>query len=241
MKRLTLRRFHRFHALFMTIIVLMAALSGMLHTAMTWLQSPPPRPGPLTALDLSQLTVGIDQVRTALPSNTGKVLGLSIRPIGDLPFWQVMVSSQPQPLYVNATTGELDTTADSRYAQEIASKHLGLSSVEMTDWITAFDNEYIFIYRILPVYRFDAKDEAGNRVYVSTMTGSVTRHTDDLKQLESASFTYLHKWAFIGNKTVRDVMMVVANLSLVALAFSGVVLFWRTRRRPTDTRVDSSP
>ena len=84
---------------------------------------------------------------------------------------------------------------------------------------------------MLPVYRFDADDERGTRVYVSTLTGSVTRATDDAKQREATIFTVFHKWMFIKNREVRDWALMTAMAGLIALAVSGLVLFWQTRRR----------
>ena len=107
---------------------------------------------------------------------------------------------------------------------------MGTATVTQDAYLTRFDGEYFAIFRILPVYRFSADDAAGTRVYVSTMTGSVTRLNDDRRQLEGTIFVMLHKWMFITNHAVRDWALMVAMGSLIALAVSGLVLFWRTRR-----------
>ena len=64
----------------------------------------------------------------------------------------------------------------------------------------------------------------------STLTGSVTRMTNDAKQVEATAFRILHKWMFIRNRNIRDWALMVAMGSLIALAVSGLVLFWRARR-----------
>jgi hypothetical protein len=73
------------------------------------------------------------------------------------------------------------------------------------------------------------------------MTGSVTRHTDDVRQLEANLFGLLHKWTFIPNRTVRDVALMIAMAGIIALALSGLVLFWRTRPRRTLTHTETRP
>jgi hypothetical protein len=90
--------------------------------------------------------------------------------------------------------------------RRIASSFLGGASVRQTDCLTDFNQEYVNIFRILPVFRFDVHDGVGTRVYVSTTTGTVTRHTDDEKQFEANVFL-LHKFGFIHDRTIRDTVV----------------------------------
>jgi hypothetical protein len=213
----------------MALLLMMASFSGILHTYMSMMQDPPPPPRPSASVDLAAVAVGPQDIRAVLPADTGPSTALSLRSINEQPFWQVYVQGQSKPLYVNASQAAIDEQADFRYAESIAKQHLRTDAVRNTEYLTSFNDEYISIFRILPVWRFDADDGKGTRVYVSTMTGSVTRHTDSMKQLEAASFTYLHKWNFISNKRLRDAALIMVNLSLILLALSGLWLFWRTR------------
>ncbi len=219
-----LRTFHRWHGLAMSVIVLMAATSGLLHTWMARSQPPPPPAQPAGEVALATVTVPV----ASLP---GPAAGVILRQIGDQPWWQVLPAGGGLPRWVDARTGTEDPTADARYAAHIAHQALAGKKVQQAGFLTAYDQEYIAIFRILPVYRFNADDAAHTRVYVSTMTGSVTRLTDDAKQFEATTFSLLHKWMFIRNRTVRDWTLMGAMTGLVGLALSGVVLFVRTRRR----------
>ena len=87
------------------------------------------------------------------------------------------------------------------------------------------------IFRILPVFRFDVDDGAGTRVYVSTTTGTVTRHTDNEKQFEANVFFLFHKFGFIPDKNTRDAVLVSAMVGISLVALGGVVLFFMTRPR----------
>lgn len=229
MRPLTLRRFHRWHGLAMTLIIVMASGSGILHTVMTWVQTPPPPPRPAAVIDLSAVNAGPDAIAAALPEAAAPT-AVGLRHVDGRPLWQVFCQGRSTPLYVDTANGALVEDADRAYARNIASTHLGREDLDDGDLVTSFDNEYLTIFRILPVWRFRASDDRGTRVYVSTLTGSVTRHTDDWKQIEANAFTYLHKWNFISNKRLRDAALVTANLALIALALSGLWLFWRTRR-----------
>jgi hypothetical protein len=91
--------------------------------------------------------------------------------------------------------------------------------------------EYLNIFRILPVYRFDTKDKLQTRVYVSTTTGSVTRHTDRGRQFEATIFTMFHKLGFIPNKDIRDLVLTIMTLGTFLVSLLGIWLFFATRTK----------
>jgi hypothetical protein len=132
---------------------------------------------------------------------------------------------------VNAADGRVDPEQDERYAAEIASAFLGGAKVRKTDYLTGFNREYINIFRILPVYRFDLDDDLQTRVYVSTTTGSVTRHTDKQRQFEANAFSNFHKFGFIPNKDLRDLALTVMTGGVFIASALGIVLFFLTRPR----------
>lgn len=218
-----LRTFHRWHALAMSVVVILSAGSGLLHTWMARHQLPPPPARPVGAVDLTTVTFA----PALLPMPAA---GVSLRSIGGVTWWQVTPAPSGPVRWFDASTGVEDPTADARYAAEIACRSLGVEAVRQINYLTAYDAEYIAIFCILPVYLFTSDDGFGTRVYVSTLTGSVTRMTDDAKQVEATAFSILHKWMFIRNRNIRDWALMVAMGSLIALAVSGLVLFWRTRR-----------
>jgi hypothetical protein len=86
---------------------------------------------------------------------------------------------------------------------------------------------------MLPVYRFDTGDDLDTRVYVSTTTGSVTRHTDRRRQFEANIFTYFHKFGFIPNKNLRDFVLTAVTAGSALAAIAGIGLFVVTRPRRT--------
>jgi hypothetical protein len=231
MKSATLRQLHRWLGLIFSLSILTSSLSGVLHTVMTRTQPPPPPARPSGgALELAAITCSVAEVLAKLPAGTGSVRAVNVRGIRGEPWYQIY-TQKGEPIYLSARDGHEDPAQDEYYAKEIAAAFLGGVPVEKTDFLKSFNKEYLNIFRILPVYRFDSVDGKGTRVYVSTTTGSVTRHTDDRRQFEANVFSNFHKLAFIPDKTVRDWVLVGLTSATSLVALVGVALFFVTRPR----------
>jgi hypothetical protein len=228
MKSSTLRTLHRRIGLACALGLLAASTSGILHVAMTWTQSAPPRPAP--SGPINPALVQIHPAAALQRLEAGSVTGLSLRMIGGEPWWQVTTAGTATPRYVSAQDGREDADQDSVYAREIASRYLGGAPVRWTRRIDAFDREYIPIFRLLPVHRIEADDGRGTRLYVSTATGSVARHTDDRRQLEADLFSLLHKYQFIPFKAWRDAALVTVTSLMFLTALGGLWLHFATRK-----------
>ncbi len=230
MKKSTLRKAHRWLGLIFSLTILMSAGSGVVHNILTRTQPPPPPALPSGAgLDVDAVKVSLAEAKAKLPPDAGAVKAVNVRSIGSQPWYQIYTTTTRGAHYVSAVDGRVDPGMDEVYAREIASSFLGGAEVKKTDYLTAFNNEYLNIFRILPVHRFDMEDEIHTRVYVSTMTGSVTRHTDDGRQFEARIFTNFHKLGFIPNKDLRDLVLTVLTLATCVVALLGVTLFFVTR------------
>lgn len=232
MKRL-IRKLHRHLGLIFSISIMMASGSGVIHVLMTRTQSPPPATRPTGApLDLQSIKVTPAE---AFPE--GAPIALNIRNIAGKPYYQAFTAKGL--IYVDATNGQENPDADAVFAKEIASGYLGTGQLTKSDYLTDYNNEYINIFRILPVYRFDHPDDKGTRVYVSTMTGSVTRHTDNQRQFEARIFTNFHKLGFIPNKNIRDWTLTAFTGAAFLISILGIALFFLTRpkkSKPADKK-----
>lgn len=235
MKPSTLRLLHRWLGLAFSLSILMSTLSGVLHTVMTRTQPPPPQARPSGgALAPSGITCSVAEAIAKLGADAADVRAVNVRGIGGEPWYQIY-TAKGIPRYLSAKDGREDASQDERYAAEIATGFLGGAAIEKSNFLTAFTGEYINIFRILPVYRFDSPDGKGTRVYVSTTTGSVTRHTDNRRQFEADVFSNFHKLAFIPNKLVRDWVLVVLTAAAALVALAGVALFFVTRPKKRQT------
>lgn len=233
MKTTTLRRLHRWIGLACALGLLMASTSGILHVVMTWTQSAPPPSIPVGSIDLGRVRVSPADAWSRLPENNGPVASVSLRMIDNEPWWQFLGAPSAAPRYFSAVDGHEDKGRDAVYAAEIASRYLGGQPVRWTRRLDHYDSEYIPIFRLLPVHRLDVDDGKGTRLYVSTLTGSVARHTDDGRQLEANLFSLLHKYQFIPAKTWRDGLLVTVTALMLVTAFGGVALFFATSKRPS--------
>lgn len=255
MKRQTLRTLHRWVGLIFSLTILMASGSGILHTIMSRTQAPPPSARPASnPIEPSKITVSIPEAVAVLPGQSKAVTHVNLRNISGEPWYQIYRAGSPMPDYVSAQTGQADAAQDERYAEEIASAFLGIRPGETedccvgkpqgsgsknarktklvkADYLTAYNSEYIAIFRILPVYRFNLNDGKETRVYVSTATGSVTRHTDRRRQFEADVFSLLHKYNFIRNKDWRDAFALTVTGGAFVVSCLGVALFFVTRRK----------
>ncbi len=226
-----LRRLHRWIGLACAVTVLAASGSGILHVVMTWTQSPPPRPQPAGAINAAAVRLAPSEAVERLGAPDLSVQALSLRTIGGEPWYQVLAAGSPVPRYINALDGREDAAADQRYALEIASRQLGGAPARWTRRLDAFDQEYISIFRLLPVHRIDVDDGQGTRLYVSTQTGSVARLTSDSRQFEADVFSLVHKYAFIRHKGWRDGLLVTFTALAFLASLAGIALFVATRRR----------
>lgn len=232
MKPTTKRKLHRRLGLVFCLFTLVASGSGIIHNVMSWTQPPPPRPAPAGTLEgLDSVRISPAEALDAAKIFSADAASVTLRMIGNEPWYQIHPVDRTLPRYVRATDSLVEEAQDERYAEEIASRHLGGTAVRRTDYLTDFNREYIEIYRILPVYRFDADDGIGTRVYVSTLTGSVTRHTDNHRQLQSNIFGLFHKFNFIPDKNIRNTVLTITTSGIFLAALSGLFLFAATMRK----------
>lgn len=226
------RKAHRWLGLLFSVTILVSASSGILHQVMSRTQPPPPKPRPHGTVDLTRLTFPLARAVERLGTSAGAVRMVSVRTIEGRSWYQFLLEGSEKPVYLDAEDGSVGAEADERYAMDIARLHLGPEArLRRTAYLTEYDAEYLNIFRILPVYRYDVEDGRGTRVYVSTMTGSVTRHTDDAKQFEARVFSNLHKFQFIKNKDLRDAALISVTAGAVAVSMLGIVLFIGSSRR----------
>lgn len=226
------RQLHRWIGLACALTVLAASGSGILHTVMTWTQPPPPRPLPADPVPWTDIRIAPPQVLGAIPGlSADAVQSLSVRAIGGEPWYQVIVAGEAVPRYFSARDGRADPDGETKYAQEIARRHLGGGAVRWVRRIDRYDGEYLPIFRLLPVHRLEVDDGRGTRLYVSTLTGSVARHTDDARQLEANIFSWVHKYSFVPVKAWRDGLLVAFTALAFLTSLAGIALFALTRRR----------
>lgn len=193
---------------------------------MTWTQSPPPPPAPVEGFTPGTITFPVSD----LPADL-LIRSIQIRMLESEAWYQIFTPEGPR--YFSANDGREDTQLDTRLAFYIARRHLpaiDAGAFTYSRRLDHFDREYIGIFRLLPVHRIDVADGRGTRLYVSTQTGSIARHTDNRRQFEANVFGNLHKYSFIRHKPTRDAVLVTFTSLAFFASLGGVILFFVTRR-----------
>jgi hypothetical protein len=181
-----IRKLHRWLGFAFSLSVLMASGSGVIHTLMTRTQAPPPAAQPSGgSMNISSIRLSPAEALANL-HGIEDVKAINIRGIGGKAWYQIYTNSKQPPQYVCAEDGQIDPSRDEAYATDIASDFLGGKTVKKTDYLTAFNMEYLNIFRVLPVYRFDLGDELQTRVYVATYRSSAATRSLHLHSIPQA-------------------------------------------------------
>lgn len=233
-------RWHRIIGILTVIPVVFWTLSGLMHPLMSnWLRPKIAREF-LVPVPAPRLTVPLQQVmrQNNLPSLRNVRL---VRWQGQ-PAYQLLVETPTAvPRYFSATTGlALPATADQQYAEQLARYFAQdtTAKVASAERLTAFDGEYKFVNRLLPVWKiaFDRPD--GLTVYVETMPARMATFNNTTRAVFIRVFDLLHNWSFLellGGNTVRVIVMLVLLTIILASTVSGLVIYgfmWKRFRKP---------
>lgn len=222
-------RYHRWIGLLAALPVILWGLSGLSHPVMSRLQPQPaamvPPAGILngfTGADLATVRPladllpgqGIQSVRSA------RLLRWQEKPV-----WQLTLPGQAERVYLDAESGVLLRDADRSLAISLARHYAGepergIASVEL---VTRFSADYLYVNRLLPVWRVEFSGGDGLRAFVETSPLRLATLDNSLKSGFGSVFRALHSWTFIANEGVRDTAMTI----FLSLAFlSGVGGVW---------------
>ncbi len=221
------RRLHRWLGLLFGLYIISAAASGIAHNVMAVFFSPPPAARPDIPLDLSDVSLSPKEALQKLGTegNRSAVIAVNIRSIDNRIWYQILQGDEQLPRYINAETGEIDQHIDEVYAAQIAQSFMPDIPLEKTNYLEDYDDEYINIFRLLSVYRFDFKEDRHTRVYVSTTTGSVALATNDQRQFVASFFSNFHKLNFIQNKLLKNAVLTILALGALIVCVYGLAMF----------------
>jgi len=225
----TLYRWHRRIGLVVFIAIIAWALSGLSHPIMSRINPRPVAMAPpvsaaaiasLSTLSAALLANGIADFEQAQLLNSD---GAS--------FYRV--EHGDNTTYINARGSQRAELNDRAYAESLARYYLGddTSKIASVELITAFNEDYLYINRFLPVYKvtFDRPDNM--RAYVEVSTGRLATLIDDRKALVGWVFRQLHSWVFIENPWLRTIAMSAMLLAGMGLSGVGLWMAWRGRSK----------
>jgi len=224
MDALTLRRWHRRIAWLALFAAFSFALTGLLHPLMTRLQAKPAQFQPPPAPVLSQALPAPAVALTA--AGIAEVAGL--RPVHDDSGWLWRVQ-QPdgRVRYLDTVTGATPITdAERAHAERLARWYAGEANAPVAEArvITAFDADYGYTNRLLPVWRVRFARDDGLTAYVSTADDRLATISDARKRVFQQSFRLLHSWAWLPaplrNGWINTLMAAVALTTVLGLTLA---------------------
>ena len=224
-----LYRWHRRIGLAVFVAIIAWALSGLSHPIMSRIN---PRPvamvPPVSAAAIAELA----PLSAALLANgIAEFEQVQLLNINGGSFYRV--EQGDNSTYINARSGQRAKLNDRAYAQQLARYYLGdeASKIASVELITAFNEEYLYINRFLPVYKvtFDRPDNM--RAYVEVSTGRLGTLIDDRKAFVGWVFRQLHSWVFIENPWLRTIAMSAMLLAGMGLSVVGLWMAWRGRSK----------
>ncbi|HXB07748.1 MAG TPA: hypothetical protein VNW04_11540, partial [Puia sp.] len=240
------RRLHRVVSIVAVLFTLMWSFSGTYH-AFTQLVEPA---DPVVApVHFAAAGMGPDWSR--LRAAVGKpIANIGMARIGDRVYWRVSLvpakgegrkdlmkdgkAAMAPVWYVHPGDYEVLGDGDKVYAEALATKFSGRPAAEAIGVtpVTAFDDEYNFTDKRLPVWRVAYGGSARERVYVETCSGELAARMDNAAYAEGYSFSVFHKHHFMdwGGKQVRDWSTMFWAFAQIVLVGIGLLFFFRFRK-----------
>lgn len=225
------KRLHRSVGLLTSVLFLMLAASGVLHTLTKYqfdwgfLDSRHSiiETRQLTAPLLPQLTQG-GATQLSLASIEGRAAYRLAEPT---------VASPGATRYIDAKQGTLIKDGDARYARELGAHFTGVqpSEVGPSRLLTEFGKTYPVIQKRLPVRQMKVKVGPYMGVAVDTAHGHLATRIKPIGLAETVVFLNLHKFHFVDglSKELRDWLSVVASGLMILTLGLGINLAMRRR------------
>lgn len=255
------RRYHRYTAIFASLFTLFWSFSGGYH-AFTKLITTEEGSGPVPAnfaaagFDYSRLQAAV--VRPITNLGLAKIYGTvywrvslqSSKADGRKDLMKDGKASFAPVAYVSAEDYSVLPDGDRRYAAALAGVFSGrpgsgavadagsgagsdvASGALSVTPVTAFNDEYNFTDKRLPVWRVSYPGAGHPRYYVETSSGQLAAFMNDAAYAEGYSFSVFHKHHFMdwAGKTVRDGSTMFWAVIQVLMVTIGLILYFRFRK-----------
>jgi hypothetical protein len=252
LRRWSLQWWHREFGIWVSLVILLLASTGLFHLWMSDIQQRRPVISTVYASESAALSEAAWAQVAA-----GKVLKLDIYGRGATLFWQVIPVVAGEQTLPSAQVAAMHQHHHAEHMQRPAEPLLWLTRGQQTSvltptayttewltvmagntapdiqsvtWVTAFANEYGFVFKRLPVLKVQTAQTDHTRFYLEPATGVLAATINDTDGLEGFVFAYLHKWSFKSvSKDVRDVLAILAALAVSLTGLLGAYLFAKKR------------
>ena len=148
--------------------------------------------------------------------------------------WQVTPAADGERRYFRPADG-LEVTGGDRAQAEFLARHYLATDRAITSarLQTAFDADYPWVNRLLPVWRLEFAGDDGLTAYVHTETSSLAAVNNTTKTRLQSVFRALHTWEWVppGMDWLRVIVIGLMVGSLLALGLTGLAMLVTVRRK----------
>lgn len=231
---------HRRIGVLIALPVLVWTLSGVLHPLMSRMN---PQPVQMMAPHRMATQVVADAAVLA-PSvalnkaGIAQARALRLVQVEGRDYLQVITAASPLPRYVDLQTGVENPEADMRHAIALALHFSGRTADQIRNVmrVEKFDADYLWINRLLPVWRVDFAGDEQLAVYVETAPARLAAMVDNTKRFNTALFNILHKWDWLPAHPLLTALMTLLLVLAALVAVGGVLLYGLLWQKGVTTR-----
>jgi PepSY-associated TM region len=227
------RSIHLSFAWFGGLALLIWGLSGVTHPIMSWTGPEaakffPPR----LSADLPNLLSPLEVLQRA---NLKQATQVRVMASFDEPVLQVTETSTAPRRYFSLKTGAELLNRDQEQALWLAKYYTGLESAPISSvrLQTAFDADYPYVNRLLPVWRIEFNTPDQRRVFIYTELNALAAQHNTSRYMLQAVFQTLHTWSFLdGYANAQAVIIGGFMIALMGMAVTGTLMIFSFKRRP---------
>jgi hypothetical protein len=219
-------RNHRWFGIVSCIAVMVWGLSGVMHPIMSRLN--PVAANPLPPESAAVLHKALPPAAALKRAGVASIVNLRVVNFNGASYYQVSVPGENTRRYFEVNSGEELAQGDARFAEFLARHFIAdpQSALVSATRLDAFDDEYLSINRLLPVYRVDLARDDHLRVYVETSPPRLSALVDERKALLGNIFRLLHNWDFLAAWDSARQLLICLFLAVTLLsALSGLWMY----------------
>lgn len=202
--------------------------SGLLHPIMARTQPvPAQRLAPMQSVDLRQAMPLPQALRLQGISHIAQA---ELASIAGRSYYRVQLPQQAEALYLATSNGQVLAQGDAQYAQQLARHYTALTHtpVRSVRLLTQFDEDYLPVNKLLPVWRVEFAQSNGLRAFVDTSQARLAALSDRRQAVLLRLFRLGHNWAFLDTSPKLQLTLMLALLAcLLFSALSGLYFYWR--------------
>jgi hypothetical protein len=243
------RRNHRYTAIVAALFTLMWSFSGAYHAFVKLTGETDPEPA-VRQGNFAAGEAAIDHARLRTAASR-PITNISPVKINGQLYWRTTLAAEHSlgrkdlmkdgkataspVLYIKNSDYSVLPEGDQQYACSLAACYSGqpAQTALSTTPVTAFNDEYNFTDKRLPVWRVGYPGAGHPRYYVETSSGQLAAFVNDAVWREGYSFSVFHKHHFMdwGGKTIRDGSTLFWAFAQVVMVTIGLVLWIQKNRR----------